>query len=104
MKDPTDTSTIDLLSEPKRRGRPLTGTAKTSAERQAEYRRKKVLNPDGKCRSLNIWLPIDSRMALDRLAARDGVTIAEYIHKFVTSAERKVTRGMSCDEIQEYFK
>ena len=40
MKDLHDSKTIDLLPQPKRRGRPSSGTAKSNAERQAAYREK----------------------------------------------------------------
>lgn len=38
MHDPNDTQTDDLLPTPRRRGRPRTGTALTSAQKQAAYR------------------------------------------------------------------
>ena len=43
MKDSNDktTQSIDLGPEPKRRGRPATGNAKTRAEIQREYRERK---------------------------------------------------------------
>lgn len=46
MKDPADNVTRDLIDSP-RRGRPVTGKAKTKAQIQKEYRqRKKAANPD----------------------------------------------------------
>jgi hypothetical protein len=41
MKDSHDKTTPDLFPLPAPRGRPPTGTAKTTAERQAEFRRRK---------------------------------------------------------------
>ncbi|CAD7491300.1 hypothetical protein KBAD11_25040 [Aeromonas dhakensis] len=40
MRDPNDTQTDDLLPTPRRRGRPRTGTALTSAQKQARYRER----------------------------------------------------------------
>lgn len=43
MKDSNDKSTIDLLDKP-RRGRPVTGKAKTQAQIQREYRQRTKAN------------------------------------------------------------
>lgn len=40
MKDSTDQATIDLFPE-KRRGRPVTGSAKSARQRMREYRSRK---------------------------------------------------------------
>jgi len=44
MKDQKDNSTLEMLDMPKKRGRPVTGTAKSNAARQAAYRAKKAAN------------------------------------------------------------
>lgn len=41
MKDSKDQKTIDMLPMPKKRGRPVTGKAKSQAQRQAEYMARK---------------------------------------------------------------
>ncbi|MCH7373230.1 hypothetical protein [Aeromonas sp. MR16] len=38
MKDQADTATLELIPQPRRRGRPSTGNAKSGAERQKDYR------------------------------------------------------------------
>lgn len=45
MKDSNDKQTLDLLDKP-RRGRPVTGNAKTQAQIQREYRQRKKTNLD----------------------------------------------------------
>lgn len=40
MKDAADTKTADMHGEPKKRGRPATGAAKTAAERKRAQRRR----------------------------------------------------------------
>lgn len=45
MKDSNDKQTLDLLDKP-RRGRPVTGKAKTQAQIQREYRQRKKINLD----------------------------------------------------------
>jgi hypothetical protein len=44
MKDSTDKGTGDMFGEKRGRGRPKTGTAKTGAERQADFRAKQQEN------------------------------------------------------------
>lgn len=44
MKDQHDTQTQDLIPQPRRRGRPATGAAKSGAARQAEYLARKKAN------------------------------------------------------------
>jgi len=41
MKQIVDKSTIDLFQSEKRRGRPVTGEAKTDAQRMKEYRQRR---------------------------------------------------------------
>ena len=41
MKDANDKSTVDLFSQKRLRGRPVTGCAKPDAERAKEYRKRK---------------------------------------------------------------
>jgi len=44
MKDVNDKQTADLLPVPARRGRPVTGNALSSAEKQAAYRKRLAEN------------------------------------------------------------
>jgi len=44
MRDQKDKSTLEMLDMPKKRGRPVTGTAKSNSARQAAYRAKKAAN------------------------------------------------------------
>lgn len=44
MKDVNDKQTADLLPTPARRGRPVTGKALSSAEKQAAYRKRLAEN------------------------------------------------------------
>ena len=68
MKDTTDQATLDFFGEARPRGRPVTGKAKTGAQRQAAYRAKQQRN--------NVTVTI-SRGLLEQLDAqiqviRDG--------------------------------
>lgn len=44
MKDTNDTTTLALIPEPKKRGRPVTGKALSVAERQARYRQARRID------------------------------------------------------------
>lgn len=44
MKDRNDRATLEMIDLPKRRGRPPTGKAQSSAARQAAYRERKAAN------------------------------------------------------------
>jgi hypothetical protein len=50
MKDSADQSTIDLFPE-KRRGRPVTGSAKTAKQRMREYRQRKQAEQEQEAQS-----------------------------------------------------
>ena len=45
-KQPEDNRTMDLLEQPKRRGRPPTGKALSGAERQARHRVRREVRAD----------------------------------------------------------
>lgn len=59
MKDQADKTTVDLFTEEKRRGRPVTGQAKTNAQRMREYRQRR--------KELGV------RVVLERLSDRDFI-------------------------------
>ena len=98
MKDDSDKVTTDLFGNKRTRGRPKTGTAKTGAERQAEYRAKQL--------ELNVTVTIN-RALLERLDAqmqtiRDGGSAlvltpeqAGGILKAIRSSSLKQLRGQS---------
>lgn len=71
MKDQKDNSTLEMLDMPKKRGRPVTGTAKSNAARQAAYRARKAKE------SVTVTI---NRGLLDELDAhlvciRDGMSV-----------------------------
>lgn len=71
--------------------------AKTSAERQAEYRARRLdgSNQDGdRDRRLNTWLGATPHYALRRLAKRYGVTQREMIERLVIAEDDRIREGM----------
>ncbi|MGE6101866.1 hypothetical protein ACLH0B_21890 [Aeromonas salmonicida] len=71
MKDQRDNATLEMLDMPKKRGRPVTGTAKSNSARQAAYRARKA------AQSVTVTI---NRGLLDDLDAhlvciRDGMSV-----------------------------
>lgn len=73
--------------------------AKTNAERQQQYRQNRVFaGPDRNGeRRLNTWLSTGAKLALERLAARYGVTEKEVLEKLVFEADDKVFSTLEFD-------
>lgn len=73
--------------------------AKTAAERQKAYRAKRPFaGEDGNGeRRLNTWISTRASLALDRLAARYGVTKREMIEKLVIAEEDMLLKTLDLD-------
>ena len=79
MKQTEDTKTGDLLEGFKRPvGRPLTGRAQTSAERQRK--RRELLRASGRD-SLTVELPVDLLKALDHFVRFKDISKDEVIER-----------------------
>ncbi len=81
--------------------------AKTAAQRQAQYRARRVNagpNGDGE-RHLNTWVATGAFLALRRLARRYGATKREMIERLVLDADRDIVSSMDIDtpEWDAYF-
>jgi len=81
MKDANDTSTAELFPVPKKRGRPSTGKAKTSAERQARHRQKKYSEENKD--NLNVWINTVCKHSLELSAKVHHMTVAERLEKLI---------------------
>ena len=75
---------------------------KSDAERQHAHRRR--LKDEGGWQRLNLWIKIEGHSALRRLAARDGVTIAEMIEQLAIKADAQVMDTLSDDKLNAYFR
>jgi hypothetical protein len=73
--------------------------AKTPAERQREYRASRPFaGEDGNGeRRLNTWVSTGAALALDRLAARYGVTKREMIERLVIAEDERVLKNIKLD-------
>ena len=61
--------------------------AKTTAERQANYRNNRAMVGESGEKRINTWVSTGSHMALSRLANRYGVTKREMIERLVIAAD-----------------
>lgn len=105
MIDANNKSTVDLFPVKRCPGRPATGTAKSSAERQAAYRErmKKVgsMTDFGKS-NVNAWIGSRAKFALERLALHSGMTRADMLEQLILQADELVKKGMSFEERETY--
>jgi len=81
--------------------------AKTAAQRQADYRQRRINSgpsADGD-RRLNTWISTGASLALARLAAHDGVSKRIIIERLVESADQKLIDSLELDtkEWNDYF-
>lgn len=79
--------------------------AKTAAERQAEYRKKRPLAGDNGERRINTWVTTRAALALARLSARYGVTQRAMIEQLILSADQQITESLDLDseEWEKYY-
>jgi len=82
--------------------------AKTSAERQADYRaRRATAGEDGNGdRRLDVWVSTGANLALERLACRHKLTKREMLERLITQADDAITRKLEPDtpKWDSYFK
>jgi hypothetical protein len=73
--------------------------AKTAAERQKAYRASRPLaGEDGNGeRRVNTWLSTRAALALDRLAARYGVTKRKMLERLVLAEDERVLENIKLD-------
>jgi hypothetical protein len=92
MTDLNDAATTELTPNPKKRGRPATGKAKTPAQRQSAYRIRKESGGEHDQRNLNIWIKSSSISALARLAKNEKITRVEMLEKLISKADEKCAK------------
>lgn len=76
--------------------------AKTTAERQREYRAKRQFaGPDGNGeRQIKAWISTGSYLAFKRIAARYGVTQQELLQRLIASEEEQVLQNIGNDSAE----
>ena len=79
--------------------------AKTVAERQAEYRKKRAVAGNNGERRINTWVATGTALALVRLSNRYGVTQRQMIERLVIEADQQIVSALDPDsqEWTNYF-
>ena len=80
---------------------------KTNAERQKQYRAKRLdcgEKKDGE-KILNVWISTQAKFALARLSKCYGVTNKEYLENLIIKADEEKSKKLDLDspEWNEYF-
>ncbi len=79
--------------------------AKTAAERQAAYRKRRpMVDGDGQ-RRINTWVSTTAHLALARLARRENVTQREILERLICAEDDRILAGIALDspEWTAYF-
>lgn len=86
MKQVEDTATLDMLPQPKKRGRPATGKAKTGAERMAARRER--LREEGRV-EITAFVSVETAQRLDEYLKFKDVTKDETVDRALKAFFRK---------------
>lgn len=65
--------------------------ARTTAERQAAYRKARPTAGENGERRINAWVTTGAALALARLARHHGFTNREMLERLITAADDKIT-------------
>lgn len=105
MKDTNDTTTAELFPVPKKRGRPSTGKAKSSAQRQAEYREKKRKDGPLGHSNLNVWLTLETKLSLSRLSRHKNRTPEQILQLLIAAEEQRISSAFEYqgEEWNKYY-
>ena len=77
--------------------------AKTTAERQANYRNNRAMVGESGEKRINTWVSTGSHMALSRLANRYGVTKREMLERLINKADQLIEDTLQTDEEWEIY-
>lgn len=68
--------------------------AKTTKERQAEYRKKRPESGENGERRINTWVTTNAALALGRLANSYGVTKREILERLIIEADQQIINSL----------
>ena len=79
--------------------------AKTNAERQREYRRRRAMAGENGERRINTWVSTGAALALARLARHHGVTQRQMLEMLIEEADARIRKSLdpTGPEWDEYF-
>lgn len=80
--------------------------AKTNAERQREYRRRRATAGENGERRINTWVTTGAALALARLARRYGVTQRQMLERLIEQADLEIQKTLdpTGPEWDDYFR
>lgn len=78
---------------------------KSVAQRQAQYRATRAEAGENGERRLNAWVSTGAKLALERLARREGVSLRVVLERLIVAADDEVLAGLEMDspEWSAYF-
>ncbi len=76
---------------------------KSNAERQAEYRRKHLHDPEGKLERITALVSLQAKRQLERLASYYGVTKRGALERALAQAERAAVDALPADQHGAYY-
>jgi hypothetical protein len=75
--------------------------AMTNAEKQANYRKRKIKEGDGE--RLQAIISLHAKLAIQRLAKHNGITQAALIERLVMNEQKRVTDTLEGDAYRVYI-
>lgn len=80
--------------------------AKTAAQRQAEYRDRRVTAGESGERRINTWVSADATLALDRLARHHKLSKRGVLERMLCAEDEGISSGLDPDSAEwaTYFK
>lgn len=80
--------------------------AKTTAQRQAEFRARRPMAGDNGERRLSLWVSTSAALALDRLVRRYRVTKREMIERLIKIEDDGIIGDIDLNSVEwdEYFE
>ena len=76
---------------------------KCNAQRQADYRRRHLHDPDGTLERINALVSLQAKRQLERLASYYGITKREVLKRALAEAERAALDELSADQHGAYY-
>ncbi len=80
--------------------------AKTTTQRQQDYRKSRPIAGENGERRINTWVSTATALSLERLSRRYGVTMRQFLEDLVKEANDQVVATLELDtaEWAEYFQ
>ena len=77
--------------------------SKSNAERQAEYRRRPLHDPEGERERINLLVSLQAKRQLERFASYYGVTKGKALERALTESKRATVDGLPAGKHGAYY-